>query len=75
MMAPFDPASTSVWLRAGFVAVAATLTLFWVWAWTRTSTGTRKAGAVDASDAADGLVGVVLVGRLPLFKSFEVLKI
>jgi len=72
MMTAFDPSSTSVWLRAGFVAVAATLTLFWVWAWTRTSTGPRKAGAGAAVVLAAWLAGTSLLGSLPLFHSFEV---
>jgi hypothetical protein len=71
MMTAFDPASTSVWLRAGFVAVATSLTLFWVWAWTLTTTGRRKAGAGAAVVLAAWLAVTSLLGSLPLFHSFE----
>lgn len=70
-MTAFDPASTSVWLRVGFVAVAVMLTLFWAWAWTLTSKGRRKAGAGAAVVLAAWLAGTSLLGSLPLFHSFE----
>lgn len=66
----FDPASTSVWLRVGFVAVAGGLSLFWVWAWTKTSTGLRRVGAGAAVLVALWLAATGFMASLPLFHSF-----